>query len=129
MKISDFDLLDEDEERGLLEQVRGFNQTATDYPRALTTHRVFSECAARWPERIAARYEGSKLTYGELERRSNVLARFLVQRGIQREEFVAVMLDRSPAMIVALLGILKTGAAYVPLSHDLPFERLRYILT
>src|SRR5215210_2476102 len=100
MKISEFDLLDEREAEALLEQVRRFNQTATGYPRDLTTHRVFSEQAAQRPENIAVIYEGFELTYAELERRSNVLAHFLVQCGIQPEEFVAVMLERSPAMIV-----------------------------
>ena len=128
MKLSEFDLLDEGEEEALLERLRGLNQTTTAYPRDLTAHRVFSEQAARNPEQTAVIYEGTRLTYGELERRSNVLAHFLVQRGIRPEEPVAVMLDRSPAMIVALLGILKAGAAYVPISHDLPFERLKYIL-
>jgi amino acid adenylation domain-containing protein len=129
MKISEYSLLDERQEDDLLHLIRRFNQTASEYPRDKTTHRIFSEQAAKTPQNVAAIYEGSRMSYAELERRSNILAHVLVHRGIQPEEFVAVMLDRSLEMIVALLGILKAGAAYVPLSLDTPYERLRYMLT
>ena len=68
------------------------------------------------------------MTYGELERRANQLARFLRSRGVRRGDCVGLWLPRSIDVYVALLGILKAGAAYVPLDPEYPAERVRYIL-
>ena len=69
------------------------------------------------------------MTYGELERRANQLARFLRSRGVQRGDLVGLWVERSMDAYVALLGILKAGAAYVPLDPDYPVERVRFILS
>ncbi len=103
-------------------------RTATDYPRYSTVHSLVSEQAEKLPLGTAVICRHSELTYGALDRRSNEVAAFLQERGVRQEEFVAVLLDRSPEMIVTLLGILKSGAAYVPLTGDMPHERLRLML-
>ncbi len=91
-------------------------------------HRWFEATAARRPNAEAVRGEGQALTYGELDRRANRLARFLVRLGVGPESRVALCVGRSPGMVVGLLGILKAGAAYVPLDPDYPSERLAFLL-
>ena len=129
MKLSDFHLLDEEEEQISIRQVvHEFNQTRTRYPRESTIHQLFVEVAAKMPNAIAVIASGQHLTYRELDERSNRLAHFLVAQGIRREDAIGVMLGRSEEMIVALLGILKAGACYLPLNPTLPASRARYIL-
>jgi amino acid adenylation domain-containing protein len=80
--------------------------------------------AARTPDRPAVRFEGTTLTYAELHRRANRVARELAARGIGRDALVGVYMDRSIEMVVALVAIVKAGAAYVPLDPEHPHERL-----
>ena len=129
MKLANFSLLDDQETEHLAKLVRRFNQTRTAYPREKTTHQLFSEQAARTPDAVAVVCDGQQLTYRNLDRRSNQLARFLIDRGVSPESFVAVMLDRSLDMVAALLGILKAGGAYLPIHPDFPIERITYMLT
>lgn len=89
---------------------------------------TFIECfeaqVARTPDQCAARRGADRLTYSELDARANQLARVLVDHGVARGARVGVLIDRSPAALVAILGILKTGAAYVPLNAEHPVARL-----
>jgi len=129
MKLSDFKLLDETEDQDrIIALIERFNQTRTDYPKNRTVAGLFSEQAAKTPDAIAVIHGETQLSYREIERRSNRLARFLVQRGLTPETRIGIMLDRSPAMIVALLGVLKAGGAYFPLNPELPLERSQYML-
>ena len=73
-------------------------------------------------------FEDTELTYAELNRRANRLAHLLISRGVGPESLVALALPRSAEMIIALLAILKAGAAYLPLDLDYPVERLSYML-
>jgi amino acid adenylation domain-containing protein len=93
-----------------------------------TVARVFARTAATKGERPALLYRGSQMSYAELERRSNQLARSLRRRGVGPEVLVGVCLERSPEMVIALMGILKAGGAYLPLDPDHPSERLAYVL-
>lgn len=90
-------------------------------------HHLLVESAARRPERIAVTHAGETVTYGELDRLSNQLARTLLQAGIGRGERVGIYLNKSIPSIVSLFGILKTGAAYVPLDPFAPTTRLAFI--
>jgi len=74
-------------------------------------------------------YEGQRLTYGELNRRSNQLAHYLREQGVRPDERVGICVERSIEMVVGLLGILKAGGPYVPLDPSYPSERLQYMLT
>src|SRR6516162_4474821 len=105
-----------------------FNATAADYPKEAVIQELFEAQVERTPEGIAVVYEEEQLTYRELNRRANQLARYLRRRGIGPEEAVGIAVERSPEMIVGLLGILKSGGAYVPLDAGYPAERLAYML-
>ena len=124
-RIRDLPLIDGDERRDLVER---WNRTGRHYPRDKAVSALFAEQVGRAPGRIAVRHGGTELTYGELDERSNRLARYLQSKGVGRGDLVSVCLDRSPDLIVGLLAIAKTGAAYVPLDAEYPAERLRFML-
>ncbi|WP_244237973.1 non-ribosomal peptide synthase/polyketide synthase, partial [Corallococcus terminator] len=107
------------------EQVlRGWNDTQVEFPRGSSLHQLFEAQAERTPDAIALQFEGQQLTYGQLDARANQLAHHLRIRGVGPETLVGVCLERSLEMVVALLGVLKSGAAYVPLDPSTPTERL-----
>jgi amino acid adenylation domain-containing protein len=87
-------------------------------------HQLFSAHAARAPSVVALRFGAQQITYAELEARSNQLARLLQERGAGVGTLVALLAGRSPALVIALLAILKSGAAYLPLDPAYPSERL-----
>ncbi|WP_051897900.1 non-ribosomal peptide synthetase [Sciscionella sediminilitoris] len=93
-----------------------------------TLYTEFIAQAARTPEAPAVRHAGQCLSYGELASAANRLARRLIARGIGPEDFVAVTVPRSAPMMVALLGVLGAGAAYLPVDPNYPAERIEYLL-
>ncbi|WP_250292783.1 non-ribosomal peptide synthetase [Streptomyces atroolivaceus] len=93
-----------------------------------TVPELFGHRARRTPDAPAVRDAGTTLTYGELDARAEALARHLAARGIGPEDRVAVALPRTHDLVVALLGVLKAGAAYVPLDPDYPARRLSHML-
>ena len=118
-------LLSEDERSQLLVE---WNDTGTGYPREACLHELFEAQAARTPE-APALIDGTRtLTYAELDRRANQLAHALRALGVGPESRVGICVRRSADVGVALLGILKAGAAYVPLDASWPRERLGYML-
>lgn len=112
-------------ERMLLEE---WNATQRGFPDEECVHKMFEAQVERTPEAIALVCGEEQITYGEVNRRANQLAHALLQSGVMRESLVGVCLERSPALIVSLLAILKTGAAYVPLDPAYPGERLAYMI-
>ncbi|MGB2602236.1 MAG: AMP-binding protein, partial [Candidatus Sulfotelmatobacter sp.] len=105
-----------------------WNDTRADYPSELCLHQVFEAQSQRTPNSVAVEYENVTLTYAELDRRANQLARYLRNRGAEVEGRVAVCLKRSFELPVALLAVLKAGAACVPLDPNYPEERLELML-
>ncbi len=105
----------------------GWNDTARPLP-AATLPELFEAQVALAPEAAAVICEGAEISYGELNARANRLARLLVARRAGPETIVAVMIERSPALIVALLAVLKAGAAYLPVDPAYPAERISYLL-
>ena len=89
---------------------------------------MFEAQVEKNPDAVAVVYEGQELTYLELNRRANQLARFLRKLGVGTEVFVGICVDRSLEMLVGLLGILKAGGAYVPMDPAHPQERLKLML-
>jgi amino acid adenylation domain-containing protein len=108
--------------------VAEFNATAADYPRHGSIDRAFEAQAASTPDAIAVECGGERLTYAALNARANQLARYLRRAGVGPDVPVAVCLDRSPSLIVALVGIVKAGGAYVPLDAGYPAERLELMM-
>ncbi len=89
---------------------------------------AFERTARRDPEAVAVACEDVRLTYAQLERRSGDLARRLMARGVRHEDVVGVAMERSADMVVALLGVMRAGAAYLPLDLDHPSDRVAYML-
>jgi amino acid adenylation domain-containing protein/non-ribosomal peptide synthase protein (TIGR01720 family) len=104
-----------------------WNDTATPVPDT-TLVALLSEQATRTPDATAVVAEGCTLTYAELDAAANRLARRLVARGAGRGRVVAVKLPRSAELVVALIGVMKSGAAYLPLDPDLPVERVEFLV-
>ncbi|WP_345599935.1 amino acid adenylation domain-containing protein [Thermocatellispora tengchongensis] len=89
---------------------------------------VFARQAARTPDAVAVRWDGGAWTYRELDERADRLAHALIETGVRPEDRVALLLDRSPQVVAAILAVLKAGGVYVPLERRLPAERLRAML-
>jgi amino acid adenylation domain-containing protein len=104
------------------------NLTFIDFSHLPFIHQQFSVQAARTPHAIAVVYEGQKLTYRELNARAVRVAHGLQTRGVGPESLVGICLDRALEMVVAMLGVLKAGAAYVPLDPRYPTNRLQYMV-
>ncbi len=88
---------------------------------------LFEEQIKKTPEAIALTFQGTKMTYRELDEKTNRLARYLRAKGISSESLVAVLTKRSPNFIIGILGVLKAGGAYVPIDIEYPEERIRFI--
>jgi amino acid adenylation domain-containing protein len=125
MLISDVPLLSEEEGRMML---REWNDTRCDYPRGSCLHHLIEGQAAATPERAALDFGDEQLSYAELNRGANRLARRLRAVGVGPEVGVAVCLERSAEMVIALLAVLKAGGFYVPLDPAYPRERVNFIL-
>ncbi|MEA2626057.1 MAG: hypothetical protein QOD06_2102 [Candidatus Binatota bacterium] len=106
----------------------GWNDTAADYPRTRGVHELFAAQAARTPDRVAVVCGRAQVTYAELNRRANQLAHHLRAHGVGPNVLVGVCLERSVDMLVALLGILKSGGAYLPLDPAFPQARLTFMV-
>ncbi|HEV2846525.1 MAG TPA: condensation domain-containing protein, partial [Thermoanaerobaculia bacterium] len=107
-------------------QLRAWNDTDLAYDLERPLHAWIEDQVRRTPEAVALAFEDEELTYAELDRRSNRLARLLQARGCGPESRVGVLLERSTELLVALHGILKAGAAYVPLDPEHPADRLAF---
>jgi amino acid adenylation domain-containing protein len=108
--------------------LKEFNDTEVEYPRDKTIADLFEEQVKRTPEATAVVYEGSSLSYRELDERSSQVAHYLKGLGVREESLVCMCVDRSLEMIVGILGIMKAGGAYVPIDPTYPQERIEYIL-
>ncbi|MBE4753782.1 AMP-binding protein, partial [Corallococcus sp. ZKHCc1 1396] len=128
--VWDLPLLEAEERQQVL---KGFAGVSTRDHEALaegvqTIHGRFAAQAAKTPDAVAVVHEGARLTYAQVEARANQLARHLRALGVGEESRVGVCVERTAEMVVALLGVLKAGAAYVPLDATYPKERLAYML-
>jgi amino acid adenylation domain-containing protein len=123
-QLAEIEILSKEERRELLFD---FNDTRTAYPKEKTIDELFEEQVKAHPHQVAAAYEMAFMTYEELNGRSTGLARFLRSRGVKGGA-VGIMVEYSLEMAVGILGILKTGGAYLPINSDYPEERKRYLL-
>ena len=125
MKIANLDLVLNKEKNQILQE---FNRTEAVYPNEYTFIELFEQQVYKNPECIALQFQNSKLSYDELNKKANQLAYRLRELGVKPKDFAAICVEKSIEMVIGILGILKTGAAYVPLDPAYPMERIQYIL-
>ena len=126
LRISHIDMVTETEKEELLYR---FNDTDVPYDVERTLHGLFEGQVGRAPDRIAAAGQGEMLTYGELNEKAGQLAGYLFHgKGVRPDDRVALLMDRSLQLIIAILGVLKAGAAYLPLDPVLPMERIKTVI-
>ncbi len=123
--VSTLPLLSETEKHDLLSMGKG---RCAEYPVEQPLHRLFEQQVAETPDRIAAVYANEAIRYHLLNQRANQIAHSLRWAGVQRHDFVGVLIKRGLDCLAAMLGILKAGAAFVPLDPSYPDERVRYMI-
>jgi amino acid adenylation domain-containing protein len=121
LKLKDVDMLTEEEKNTILFD---FNNTQAEYPKDKTIHELFEEQVEKTQDNIAVMFDNEQLTYGELNKKANQLARMLTDKGIGPDNIVAIMMDRSIELIIGIFGILKAGGAYLPVDPNYPEERI-----
>lgn len=125
-EICTIDILTEHERNKLLFD---FNNTMSFYPKDKTIQALFEEQVSKAQDKIAVVFGESKLTYCQLNKKSNQLARMLREKGVGPDTVVGIMLERSLEMIIIILGILKAGGAYLPIDTGYPSERVFSIIS
>lgn len=124
-KVRDISVISEAEQEKLL---YGFNDTAIDYLKEKCVHQMFEEQVNKMPDKEAVITCDKILTYNELNETANRIAHSLIEKGIDVGDIVAFALNRNSNLIAVILGILKAGAAYLPIEPDYPQDRIEYIL-
>jgi amino acid adenylation domain-containing protein len=124
-KLSSFSVLSDREKLDLLQKHDNTNQ---DYPHESCIHELFEKQVTQSPNLPAVVFAGHRLTYDELNQRANVIAHHLRKQGVVPETLVGIFIERSIDLVVAILAVLKSGGAYVPLNPTLPSERISFIL-
>ncbi|MGM1050706.1 MAG: non-ribosomal peptide synthetase, partial [Bacillota bacterium] len=123
--LGDIDILPGEERNRLLYD---FNDTVVEYPRDRTIHQLFEEQTARTPDNVALVLGDESMTYADLNAKANQLARVLRANGLKPNSLAVIMVERSFAMVVGILGILKAGGAYVPIDPKYPEDRIKFTL-
>lgn len=124
LNIEEIDFLEEAERNQLLYEFNGIISTFPDK----TIIEIFEDQAVKTPENVAVIFENIKLTYKQLNEKANQLGNYLRQNyHIQPDDLISIQLERSEEMIISILAILKSGAAYVPIDPEYPQERIKYI--
>lgn len=125
VQIKDIEIISEKEKNKILHE---FNDTKMEYPRDKTVAQLFEEQVEKTPDKIAVVFEDEKLTYRELNEKSNQLANYLRSSGIKPNDIIGIMLSRSLDIPIAFLGVLKSGACYIPIDPTYPEKRIEYML-
>jgi surfactin family lipopeptide synthetase A len=124
-EISSFSLLNNKEQKQILID---WNETGRDLPEYECVHQIIEAQVKKYPDRTAVEFGDKYLSYKELDERANQVANYLIKLGIGPDMMVGICIERSIEMVVGLLGILKAGAAYVPLDSSYPLERLAFMM-
>ncbi len=124
--IKDISVFSKTEKEQLL---YGFNDTKMDYSSDKTISELFEKQVEKTPDTTALIFEDISFTYRELNEKANQLAHYLRSNGIKNDNIVGIMLNRSPELIISMLAILKSGAAYLPIDPTYPENRINYIIS
>ena len=124
-QISKLSILSNEEKNKILYD---FNQTDFTYDKTKTISQLFEEQVKRTPDKIAVVFENKMLTYSELNEKSNQLANYLRSKNVVTNNIIGIMLPRSLELIIAILGVLKSGACCVPIDPTFPEKRIEYML-
>ena len=125
IKISEMELLGQEESEMI---ISSWNSTESDYPKDKGIHHLVEEQAIKTPDAIAVRLSEQEITYAELEKLAHNVAGNLIDRGIGTDHSVAIMVERNALMVAVMLGVLKSGAHYVPIDPDYPLHRIQKML-
>ncbi len=125
-KLYDLNILSTDEKQTLLYE---FNNTAVDYPRDKCVHQLFEEQVEKTANKTAVIACDKTLTYAELNEQANRIAHSLIEKGISVGDIVAFKLSRKSYLLSTMLGVLKSGAAYMPIDPDYPQDRIDYMFS
>ncbi len=123
--LKDIEIVTPEEKHKILSE---FNNTKTDYPKDKTITQVFEEQVKLKPNKPAIVFEDNTLTYEEFNRRANQLARYLKEQGVQSQDKVVILADKSIELYISIMAILKLGALYVPVDSEYPQERIDKII-
>lgn len=124
-KLFELSLIDEEEKHCL---IHVWNNTDSNYDRNTLLHHYVEEQAAKTPQSIAAIFDGESMSYDELNQKANKVANYLMAQGITPDEIVGIYIHRRLEMLVSILGVLKSGAAYLPIDPHYPDKRVNYML-
>lgn len=124
IRISEFGLVKNE----FLRRIQPWNETFMDYPKDKIFTKLIREKAQKSPNKIAITFRDEEISYSELESKSNQLARLLIQRGVKKGDIIGLCVDRSVEMVISLLGIIKSGAAYLPLDPIYPKDRVEMMV-
>ncbi|KAA6459459.1 amino acid adenylation domain-containing protein [Bacillus cereus] len=124
-KIEELDILSQKEKDTILNIFNSPNDSG-NYFNSLNKWLEYQ--AETNPNQVAIQFDGSSLTFGELNKKANQISRLLIERGVQKNDIVGIFLDRSFEMLTGIMGILKAGAAYLPISSSFPDDRIKFML-
>jgi len=124
-KLSELDILSENEKHKLLYE---FNNTYQYYPKDKIIQQIFEEQVEKTPDKTALVYKDKKLTYRELNQKANQLAGIIRNKGVKPDDIVGILADRSLEMIIGVMAILKSGAAYMPIDSEYPLDRIKFMV-
>ena len=125
MLLGDIVILSKAEREQMLYE---FNDTEAEYPRDKTIQQLFAEQVAKTPEAVALVFNGERLTYSQLNEKANQMARILRTNGVKADDIVGLMVEPSFELVIGILGILKSGGAYLPIDPEYPEERIKFML-
>ncbi len=126
VNVENIRIMSKEEENKILYE---FNDTDTNYPKNKTVIQLFEEQVEKTPDNIALVFEDKKMTYRELNDKANQLAWYLrEEKKLKPSDIVSLLFKRSVEMIISILGVLKSGAAYLPIDSEFPYDRIKYIL-
>ena len=125
IELNNIEIVTEKEKEELLYT---FNNTKLNYDKTKTIAELFETQAEKTPNNIALVFEGKTLTYKELNEKANQLAHYLRKTGITNNQIIAILVNRSFEMLIAILAVLKSGGAYIPVDPDYPDDRIAYML-